>query len=63
MTTTIVATTLSKRGGRLDCGHQAEAGELIFKVDTGERGGSTRSGQGLGAWVCEACSEDRLEAS
>jgi hypothetical protein len=56
--TSVVATTLSKFGGRLECGHSAEAGERIFKIDTGERGGSTQQGQGLGAWVCEACSED-----
>ena len=59
---TIVATTLSKAGGRLDCGHQAEAGERIFKLDTGERGGTTRHGQGLGAWVCGPCSEGPLDA-
>jgi hypothetical protein len=58
---TIVATTLSKHGGRLDCGHRAEAGELIFKIDLGERGGSTSAGHGLGAWVCQACSEDDVQ--
>jgi hypothetical protein len=57
VTSQIVASTLSRTGGRLDCGHVAEAGERIFKLDTGERGGSTQYGQGLGAWVCEACSE------
>jgi hypothetical protein len=55
--TIVVATTLSKHGGRLDCGHTADAGERIFKIDTGERGGSTQQGHGLGAWVCEVCSE------
>jgi hypothetical protein len=58
VTTVIIATTLSRAGGQLDCGHVAEAGELIFKLDTGERGGTTRHGHGLGAWVCESCSED-----
>jgi hypothetical protein len=55
--TTVVASTLSKSGGRLDCGHVAEAGERIYKLDLGERGGSTPQGHGLGAWVCEGCSE------
>jgi hypothetical protein len=56
--TVIVATTLSKHGGRLDCGHVAEAGDLIFKIDLGERGGSTTQGHGLGSWVCEPCSQE-----
>jgi hypothetical protein len=53
--TTIVATTTSRRGGRLDCGHRAKPGDVIHKIDTGERGGTTKGGHGLGAWVCQAC--------
>ena len=52
---TIVATAASRRGGRLDCGHQAKPGDPIYKLDSGDRGGSTSEGQGLGAWVCSAC--------
>lgn len=51
----IVATTRSRRGGHLDCGHRAGPGEPIFKVDTGDRGGTTAAGNGLGGWVCATC--------
>jgi hypothetical protein len=52
--TTVVATTLSKHGGRLACGHVAEAGDRIYKLDIGDQG-STAYGNGRGAWVCQAC--------
>ena len=58
---TVIATARSKRGARLHCGHVAEAGDRIFKIDTGERGGSTHYGQRYGAWVCQRCSEDQSE--
>jgi hypothetical protein len=51
----IVAQARSRFGGKLDCGHQAARGELIFKVDTGDRGGTTTHGNGLGGWVCSSC--------
>jgi hypothetical protein len=51
----IVARTRSRHGGTLDCGHRAQPGEPIFKVDTGDRGGTTSAGNGLGAWVCQRC--------
>jgi hypothetical protein len=51
----IVARTRSRFGGRLDCGHQADRGDVIFKVDTGDRGGTTTAGNGLGSWVCASC--------
>jgi hypothetical protein len=51
----IVARARSRRGGRLDCGHEAAKGEVIYKIDTGDRGGTTGAGNGLGAWVCAAC--------
>lgn len=51
----IVASTSSKRGGLLDCGHQAQRGEVIYKLDTGDRGGTTAAGNGLGGWVCASC--------
>jgi hypothetical protein len=56
-TATIVATGRSKRGGQLDCGHHARPGDVIFKVDTGRRGGSTTQANGLGAWVCADCTQ------
>jgi hypothetical protein len=52
---TVVAIAHSKQGGRLDCGHQAKAGQQIFKLDLGERGGQTSQGNGRGAWVCAVC--------
>lgn len=55
---TIVATAHSRRGGTLDCGHQAQPGQLIYKVDTGERGGQTSHRNGLGAWICAVCVEN-----
>jgi hypothetical protein len=39
----------------LDCGHEAAKGEVIYKVDVGDRGGQTAYGNGLGGWVCAAC--------
>ena len=51
----IVATARSKRGGRLSCGHVAQPGDVIHKIDTGERGASTSQGQGPGSWVCDQC--------
>lgn len=51
----VVATAQSRRGGRLDCGHMAKAGENIFKVDSGDRGGTTSRGNGLGGWICMPC--------
>jgi hypothetical protein len=63
MTGPVIATALSRSGGRLHCGHIAEAGDRIFKIDTGERGGSTQQGQGYGAWICGPCSENQPEAS
>jgi hypothetical protein len=53
--TIVAAVTTSRRGGRLDCGHVARPGELIHKLDTGERGHQTAQGNGPGAWVCAAC--------
>jgi hypothetical protein len=58
---TVVAIATSRRGGRLDCGHRARPGELIHKLDTGERGGSTSSHNGRGAWVCAACAADQSD--
>ena len=55
MSATIVATARSRRGGSLDCGHRAAPGQLIYKVDTGDRGGQTARGNGLGAWLCATC--------
>lgn len=52
---TVVATARSRRGGPLDCGHRAAPGELIYKVDDGQRGGQTSHKNGLGAWVCASC--------
>jgi hypothetical protein len=52
---TVIAATTSRRGGRLDCGHRARPGQQIFKIDTGERGGQTSAGNGLGQWVCATC--------
>lgn len=52
---TIVASARSKRGGRLDCGHRVNAGEVIVKIDTGARGSQTRHGNGRGVWLCEPC--------
>jgi hypothetical protein len=51
----VVATAQSRQGGLLDCGHTARAGESIFKVDNGDRGGTTPNGNGLGGWVCLPC--------
>lgn len=52
---TVVARSRSRHGGRLDCGHRARPGDLIVKVDTGDRGHQTSAGNGQGAWVCEPC--------
>lgn len=57
----IVATATS-RGGQLGCGHRALPGERIFKVDTGERGGTTRGGNGLGSWVCADCAAGNADS-
>jgi hypothetical protein len=51
----IVASARSKWGGPLDCGHLASRGELIFKLDVGDRGRQTSQGNGRGAWICQAC--------
>jgi len=51
----IVATTRSRYGGPLDCGHQAKRGDTIHKIDTGDRGRQTSHGNGRGAWVCTSC--------
>jgi len=51
----IVATTRSRYGGRLDCGHTAVRGQLIYKLDSGDRGHQTSGGNGLGSWVCAGC--------
>jgi hypothetical protein len=51
----IVASTRSRYGGRLDCGHQARRGDPIYKVDTGDRGRQTSQGNGRGAWICQTC--------
>jgi hypothetical protein len=51
----VVASTTSKRGGRLSCGHVARAGDMIHKVDKGDRGGTTSGGNGYGEWMCPTC--------
>jgi hypothetical protein len=51
----IVATTRSRYGGQLDCGHVAERGDPIFKLDVGDRGRQTSQGNGQGSWVCQMC--------
>jgi hypothetical protein len=51
----IVARTRSRFGGRLDCGHEARRGDLIFKADVGDRGRQTSGKNGRGAWLCAAC--------
>jgi hypothetical protein len=55
----VVASAHSKRGGQLSCGHTARPGDLIVKVDSGDRGeGTTTSyGNGPGQWVCASCAE------
>lgn len=52
---TVVARAFSKGGHCAGCGRRIRAGEEIVKLDTGERGGSTRYGQGLGTWVGLGC--------
>ena len=59
----VVATAHTRRGGPLDCGHRARPGQLIYKVDTGERGGQTSKRNGLGAWWCESCATDHQPAA
>jgi hypothetical protein len=51
----VVAVARSRRGGRLDCGHRARPGELIHKIDTGDRGRQTVHGNGQGEWWCTRC--------
>lgn len=51
----VIAMHVSRFGGRLDCGHRAPPGTTIFKVDTGERGGTTLGGNGYGGWWCAQC--------
>jgi hypothetical protein len=55
---TIVAQTTSRFGGRLNCGHNCRRGDLIFKLDIGDRGGTTTGGNGLGVWCCAQCAAD-----
>jgi hypothetical protein len=52
---TIVATATSRRGGLLDCGHRARPGDLIHKIDVGDRGSQTSYGNGRGGWICSRC--------
>ena len=55
----IVATAVSRHGGTCPgCDERIAAGEMIFKVDTGDRGGQTSYGNGLGAWVCAGCATE-----
>lgn len=58
MTPTVVASSRSRHGGRLDCGHRARPGDLIVKVDVGDRGRQTSAGNGLGSWWCPDCAAD-----
>jgi hypothetical protein len=53
----VVASAQSRRGGQLSCGHKARPGDVIHKIDTGDRGeGTTTSyGNGPGQWVCATC--------
>lgn len=52
----IVARSTSKRGGRCpSCDQLIARLDPIFKIDTGERGITTRAGNGAGVWVCSRC--------
>jgi hypothetical protein len=51
----VVARTRSRFGGRLDCGHQAQQGQIIYKVDVGLRGQQTTGKNGQGEWWCAEC--------
>lgn len=55
----IVARSTTQHGGQCDRrGCAIRPGEVIVKIDTGRRGGSTRRGQGLGEWWCEPCAAE-----
>jgi hypothetical protein len=51
----IVASTVSRIGGRAECRRHIQAGEPVHKINDDRRGGSTRHGNGPGVWVCSAC--------
>jgi hypothetical protein len=52
----IVAHARSRHGGHCEsCRCRIAAGELVYKVDVGDRGHQTAAGNGQGVWVCAAC--------
>lgn len=64
----IVAWSRSKTGGTCahERSHHIEAGEVIAKVNNGERGPQTSGRNGQGQWWCLECATDltiRIEQS
>jgi hypothetical protein len=52
----VVAHARSRRGGHCEsCHGRIAPGELVYKIDVGDRGHQTAAGNGLGVWVCASC--------
>lgn len=58
MSTVVVAQAVSKGGKCASCGRHIRRGDPVYKIDTGERGGTTSGGNGYGAWLGECCLPD-----